>query len=76
MIFLSFFVWKNEKDMKMRVQDDGISKKEFDFWKERVEKPPRTWRTEKIDWKFDIHENDVFLRCLGALLAGFYWVSM
>ena len=39
MIFLSFFVWKNEKDMKMRVQDDRISKKEFDFWKERVEKP-------------------------------------
>ena len=82
MIFLSFFVWKNEKDMKMRVQDDGISKKEFDFWKERVEKPLRTGRTEKSEWKIDI-QSDVFLVCVWVgvrekMLMGFYqyWVSM
>ena len=76
MIFLSFFVWQNEKDMKMRVQDDGISKKEFDFWKERVEKPLRTGRTEKSEWKIDI-QSDVFLVCVWVgvrekMLMGFY----
>ena len=76
MIFLSFFVRKNEKDMKMRVQDDGISKKEFDFWKERVEKPLRTGRTEKSEWKIDI-QSDVFLVCVWVgvrekMLMGFY----
>ena len=62
--------------MKMRVQDDGISKKEFDFWKERVEKPLRTGRTEKSEWKIDI-QSDVFLVCVWVgvrekMLMGFY----
>ena len=60
----------------MRVKDDWISKKEFDFWKERVEKPLRTGRTEKSEWKTDI-QSDVFLVCVWVgvrekMLMGFY----
>ena len=66
-IFLSFFVRKNEKDMKMRVQDDGISKN-VEFL--------RTGRTEKSEWKIDI-QSDVFLVCVWVgvrekMLMGFY----
>ena len=39
--------------MKMRVQDDGISKKEFDFWKERVEKPLNASRNLEIFQNFN-----------------------
>ena len=36
----------------MSVKDDGIWEKDFDFWKERVEKPPRTMQPEKSDFLF------------------------